>query len=179
MFPTQVPSERFVSRPAGWQGSLQRGEQAVEFAPQPCAAPDNDFAPTFDHTDWQPYLQQGLIGLDGLRTTARFILVRNAQGKRGAVYEDTPNARAKVAQLYAAHPVALGRIFVAPRSCLQALWAQAMAGRLTAYAQNHLNRTQPSVRRASMRSFHHQWMKKTRTCTSPALLMTCCHSTPS
>lgn len=94
---------------------------------------------------WQPHLPAGKAGLEGLAGETRFIPLRNHDGARGAAYEDSAKARDLIHRLHAKHPAASERVFIAPRNQMQSMWGQALRGRLTAFAQNHLLRVQPHM----------------------------------
>ncbi|MEM6711635.1 MAG: glycosyltransferase family 2 protein [Pseudomonadota bacterium] len=83
------------------------------------------------------------LNLSGLLAKIRYIPLRSAGGLRGALYEDTPLARERLTRLKARHPMAANCIFVAPKSRIQSLWAEALGPALTRHAREHLLETSP------------------------------------
>jgi cellulose synthase/poly-beta-1,6-N-acetylglucosamine synthase-like glycosyltransferase len=83
--------------------------------------------------------------LRALANQARYMPLRRADGARGAVYEDTPGARATITRLIESHPKAAELLFLAPRGHVQALWADHLAPDLTRFSQTRLAATQPEM----------------------------------
>ncbi len=94
---------------------------------------------------WSCGLPDPNASLRALANKARYMPLRRADGARGAVYEDTPTARATVARLMENHPKASELLFLAPRGHVQALWADHLGPELTAFSQTHLATTQPEM----------------------------------
>jgi glycosyltransferase XagB len=94
---------------------------------------------------WSSALPDPDASLRALANKARYMPLRRADGARGAVYEDTPAARATVARLMENHPKASDLLFLAPRGHVQALWADHLGPDLTRFSQTHLARTQPEM----------------------------------
>ncbi|MBO6675523.1 MAG: glycosyltransferase [Rhizobiales bacterium] len=94
---------------------------------------------------WSSALLDPDASLRALANKARYMPLRRADGARGAVYEDTPNARATVTRLIESHPKAAELLFLAPRGHVHALWADHLAPDLTQFSQTHLATTQPEM----------------------------------
>ncbi len=94
---------------------------------------------------WMPDLLGPSSRLRALVNKVRYMPLRHRNGARGAVYEDTPSARATIARLRATHPKAADLLFFAPRGVVQAMWADALGADLTAFSQTHLSTTQPQM----------------------------------
>jgi cellulose synthase/poly-beta-1,6-N-acetylglucosamine synthase-like glycosyltransferase len=95
--------------------------------------------------EWTPDLPGPAARLRALVNKVRYMPLRRADGTRGAVYEDTSAARALIARLRHAYPKAAGRLFLAPRGQVQALWADAIGAELTRFSQTHLAVTRPDM----------------------------------
>lgn len=98
-----------------------------------------------DPSGWRPMLPKGTRDLRGALSTLRFIPLRHDDGRRGALYEDTPNSRALLGRLKASNPIAAKHMALADRGTVQRLWAQTLAVPLTDFACNHLLTRQPHM----------------------------------
>lgn len=94
---------------------------------------------------WRPMLPKGTHDLRGALSALRFVPLRHDDGRRGALYEDTPQSRALFGRLKASNPLAARHMALASRGTVQRLWAQILAGSLTEFACLHLRRDQPEM----------------------------------
>lgn len=101
--------------------------------------------PTGPAASWRVNLPRGRLDLRDLLADIAFVPLRHGDGRRGTLYEDTPAARNLLQRLSGRHGEADGRLFLAPRNRVRALWAEALGPALTDFARNHLARTQPMM----------------------------------
>jgi glycosyltransferase XagB len=98
-----------------------------------------------DPSGWRPMLPKGTRDLRGALSALRFIPLRHDDGRRGALYEDTPQSRALFGRLKASNPLTARHMALASRGTVQRLWAQTLAAPLTDFACFHLLKHQPQM----------------------------------
>lgn len=90
-------------------------------------------------------LPKGTHDLRGALAKVRFVPLRHDDGRRGALYENTPRSRALFERLKATNPDAAKHMALANRGTVQRLWAQTLASSLTDFACHHLLLSQPHM----------------------------------
>ena len=121
------------------------------------AKPGDDRAPPkIGQVRWQVDVPRGGRDYSGLLARIRYVPLKRSDGVRGALYEDTPAARQRLATLCKRHPIAARFLFLGPKARVQALWAEALAPTLTDRARSHLARIRPDL---SARTTVYRWQE--------------------